>query len=190
MGKGPASAIGCAATLAIGLWAGAVWAQDAAPAAAPAPAVSPILTLDQDALYTQTLYGKALRAQIASQVAKLDAQSRSMDAALEAEERDLTQKRTEMTAEDFAPLAAAFDKKAQELRAQNAAAIDALRLKEQEGRKQFFTTASQVLGDFMVERGAAAIIDKGAVIVSLRGLDVTDEVVARIDAVLGDGTQK
>jgi len=152
-------------------------------------AMSPILTLDQDALYQRSLYGKALRAQIAEEVAMLETDSRRIDAELEAEERALTQKRSEMIAADFAPLAAAFDKKAQDLRAQNAAAVEALRLKEQDGRKEFFTVAAQVLGDFMVERGAAAIIDKGAVIVSLRGLDVTDEVVTRIDDVLGDGTK-
>ena len=154
------------------------------------PQTSPILTLDQDALYQRSLYGKALRAKIAEDVAKLDSESRRIDAELEAEERALTQKRSEMSAADFAPLAAAFDKKAQKMRAENAAAVAALRQKEQDGRKEFFTVAAQVLGDFMVERGAAAILDKSAVIVSLRGLDVTDAVVARIDEVLGDGTKK
>ncbi len=177
--------LGLAAVIAASLPAGQIQAQSS-PAALDA---SPILTLDQDALYQRSLYGKALRAKIAQEVAKLDADSRRVDAELEAEEHALTQKRGQMLAADFAPLAAAFDKKAQELRAQNAAAVEALRLKEQDGRKEFFTVAAKVLGDFMVERGAAAIIDKGAVIVSLRGLDVTDAVVARIDEVLGDGTK-
>ena len=180
-----ARAWGVAAVIAAAVPAGGSLAQSS-PAA---QATSPILTLDQDALYQRSLYGKALRAKIAEEVAKLDAESRRIDAELEAEERALTQKRGDMMAADFAPLAAAFDKKAQELRAQNAAAVEALRLKEQDGRKEFFTVAAQVLGDFMVERGAAAILDKGAVIVSLRGLDVTDAVVARIDDVLGDGTK-
>jgi Skp family chaperone for outer membrane proteins len=183
-----------------GRFARAIWLAAAVLTGAPAwpvlaqgvPAVqatSPILTIDQDALYQRSLYGKALRARVAEDVAKLEADSRRIDAELEAEERALTQKRSEMIAADFAPLAAAFDKKAQDLRAQNAAAVQALRLKEQDGRKEFFTVAAKVLGDFMVERGASAIIDKGAVIVALRGLDVTDEVVARIDEVLGDGTK-
>ena len=181
---GPTRAVALALLLGGSLLAGAAFAQEAA------PTPSPILTLDQEALYARSQFGQALRAKIADEAAKLEADSRNMDAELEAEERALTQKRAEMTAEDFAPLAADFDKKAQDLRAQNAAAIDALRAKEQGGRKEFFTAASQVMGDFMVERGAAAIIDKGAVIVSLRGLDVTNDVIARIDAVLGDGTKK
>ena len=187
MRLGLARAFGWAVALVFCLLSGAGLAQDAP--AAPA-ATSPILILDQNALYERSLYGKSLRARIAEDVAKLEAESRSKEAELEAEERDLTEKRAQMSAEDFAPLAAAFDAKAQAMRAENAAAIDALRAKDAEGRKEFFITASEVLGDFMVEQGASAIVDKGAVIVSLRGLDVTDAVIARIDAVLGDGSQK
>ena len=173
------------AAITAGLSAGQLLAQSG-PAA---QATSPILTIDQEAFYQRSLYGKALRARVAEDAAKLEADTRRIDAELEAEERALTQKRSEMLAADFAPLAAAFDKKAQELRARNAAAVEALRVQELDGRTEFFTVAARVLGDFMVERGASAIIDKGAVIVALRGLDVTDEVVARIDEVLGDGTK-
>jgi Skp family chaperone for outer membrane proteins len=151
------------------------------------PASTPILTLDQDALYLRSLYGQALRARIAEEVAKVEEQTRRIDAELEAEERELTQKRSEMTLEEFAPLARAFDDKVQRLRAENLAATETVRKKEQEGRAEFIAVASEVVGDYMVERGAVAIIDKGAVIVSLLGLDVTDAVVARIDQVLGNG---
>lgn len=181
-----ACGFGAGLVLAIAFGLGAAQGQEAGAAQ---PTV-PILTLDQDALFTRSLYGQALRAQLEAEASALEAESRRIDAELSAEELALTQKRKEMSAQDFAPLAAAFDQKAQRLRAENAAAIEALRAKEQAGRREFFATASEILGDFMVERGAAAIIDKGAVIVSLRGLDVTDAVIARIDAVLGDGAQK
>jgi Skp family chaperone for outer membrane proteins len=165
-----------------------VFAQAADLAPAQTAARSPILTLDQEALYDRSLFGQALRARVTAAVAEIEAQSRATDAQLEAEERALTVQRAGMTPEEFAPLAAAFDQKVQRLRAENAAAADAVRVLEQQGRQEFIAAAAQVIGDYMVERGAAAIIDKGAVIVSLLGLDVTDEVVARIDAVLGDGS--
>jgi Skp family chaperone for outer membrane proteins len=160
-----------------------------APPDAQAVGALPILTLDQDALYARSQYGQALRARIARAVAEVEAQSRRIDAQLEAEERALTLQRAQMTPQDFAPLAAAFDVKVQRLRAENDAAEDAVREAEQQGRQEFIAAAAQVVGDYMVERGAAAIIDKGAVIVSLLGLDVTDDVVMRIDAVLGAGAQ-
>lgn len=183
MGKTLARACAVALTLAVAGGTGVLRAQDTAAL----PSASPILTLDQDAIYARSMFGQALRARVADEVAKLEAQSRIIDAELEAEERALTKKRSEMPAEEFAPLAIAFDEKAQRLRVQNADAIEVVRRKEQEGRQKFIAAALQVVGDYMVERGAVAIIDKGAVIVSLLGLDVTDEVVARIDAVLGNG---
>jgi hypothetical protein len=44
------------------------------------------------------------------------------------------------------------------------------------------------LGDLMREAGAVAIFDQKTVILSLRGVDITDAAIARIDAVLGDGS--
>jgi Skp family chaperone for outer membrane proteins len=170
-----------AVAMAVCLPAAPLFAQDAA------PLVSPILTLDQDALYARSQYGQALRARLNEAFIKVEAESRRIDAELEAEERALTVQRGQMSQAEFAPLAAAFDEKVRKLRAENAAAADSLRQKEQEGRQEFIATAAQIIGDYMVERGAVAIIDKDSVIVSLLGLDVTDEVVERIDTALGAG---
>ena len=40
----------------------------------------------------------------------------------------------------------------------------------------------------MSDLGAVAIIDRGALIISLERFDITDEAIARIDQVLGDGS--
>ncbi len=146
-----------------------------------------ILSLDQDALFAKSKYGQLLRAQLSAEAAEVEAESRRLDAELEAEEQSLTQKRAQMTPESFAPLAAAFDEKVQRLRAEREAAAADLRARETAGRQVFFETAAQVIGDFMVERGAVVIINKDAIIVSLSSLDVTDAVIARLDAALEIG---
>lgn len=166
---------------AVGLHAPKLGAQDISAAGAP------ILSLDQEALYGRSQFGLALRAELEALSAEVEAESRRLDRELEAEERALTQKRSEVTPQAFAPLAAAFDAKVQRLRTEREAAADDLRAREVAGRQRFFEAAAQVIGDYMVERGAVAIIDKSAIIVSLSSLDVTDDVVARLDAVLGDG---
>lgn len=148
---------------------------------------SPILLLDQDALFKRSKFGQALRAELTAQAASVESDTRRLDAELEAEERSLTEKRAQMSPENFAPLAAAFDQKVQRLRAEREAAAAELRAREVAGRQKFFETAAKVIGDFMVEKGAVAIIDKGAVIVSLSSLDVTDAVIAKLDEVLGNG---
>lgn len=148
---------------------------------------SPIVTLDQEKLFNGTRYGRALQAELDAQAAALVAENRKIDAALEAEETDLTNQRATLTPEVFRPLADAFDVKANELRnAQDAKSRELSRLRDQQ-RLDFFNNIGPIIGDYMVERGAVAVLDKASVIVSLGSVDITQEIVARIDQRLGDG---
>jgi Skp family chaperone for outer membrane proteins len=148
-----------------------------------------IVTLDQDQLYLGTQYGRALQAKFESESAALLAENRKIDAGLEAEERELTTKRTTMTAQDFRPLAEAFDNKANDLRkAQDVKSTELAKSRDAD-RQAFFQAVAPILGDYMVERGAVAILDKSAIVVSLGSIDITKEVIARIDTRLGDGSK-
>ena len=149
---------------------------------------SAIVTLDQDQLYLGTQYGRALQTKFEAESKALLAENRKIDAALEAEERALTDKRATMTALEFRPLADAFDKKANDLRkAQDAKSTDLAKSRDVD-RQAFFQAVGPILGDYMVERGAVAILDKSAIVVSLGSIDITTEVIALIDARLGDGS--
>ncbi|MDZ7906680.1 MAG: OmpH family outer membrane protein [Cypionkella sp.] len=161
-----------------------VWAQDTG---GQDVALSPILSLDQERLFSDSKFGQALRAELDAQSAKVEAESRKIDGELETEERALTQKRSILPPEEFAPLAVEFDAKVERLRAEREAAVEDLRAREVAGRQRFIQTATQVIGDYMVERRAVAIIDKNAVIVSLRNMDVTNDIIEKLDAILGDG---
>lgn len=149
---------------------------------------SSVVTIDQEQIYTGTAYGKALQAAFEVETAALIAENRKIDAALEAEERGLTDQRATMTAEAFRPLAEAFDKKANELRNAQEVKSRELTRNRDEKRQTFFQNVAPILGDYMVERGAVAILDKGAIVVSLGSIDITDAVIARIDETLGDGS--
>lgn len=150
---------------------------------------SAIVTLDQEQLFLGTKYGRALQAKFEAESAALLAENRKIDAALEAEERDLTDKRATMTAQAFRPLADAFDKKANELRSAQDAKSSTLGKSRDADRQSFFQAVAPILGDYMVERGAVAILDKSAIVVSLGAIDITKEVIARIDTKLGDGSK-
>lgn len=146
-----------------------------------------IVTLDQDQVYLGTKYGRALQAKFEAESAALLAENRKIDSALEAEERALTDRRATMTAQDFRPLAEAFDNKANELRKAQEAKATTLAKARDADRQEFFQAVAPILGDYMVERGAVAILDKSAIVVSLGAIDITKEVIARIDTRLGDG---
>ena len=148
-----------------------------------------IVTLDQDQLYLGTQYGRAVQAKFEADSAALLAENRKIDAGLEAEERDLTTKRATMTAQEFRPLAEAFDNKANELRTAQDIKSTELAKSRDADRQAFFQAVAPILGDYMVERGAVAILDKSAIVVSLGAIDITKEVIARIDSRLGDGSK-
>lgn len=172
-----------AALLALGLAASGA-AQTVAAGVTAAPT---ILTLDQDRLYAESRFGQALEKRSADAVAKLAAENRQIEADLAAEEKALTDKRATLSAEEFKPLAEAFDAKVERIRAEQEAKSQALQSARDEGRKTFFQAVLPVLADLMRQRGALAILNKQAVILSFDAVDVTEAAIAAIDAKLGAG---
>lgn len=151
---------------------------------------SALLTIDQERLFVESLFGKAALAREAAAARELEAENARIEAELIAEEQDLTERRATLSAEDFAGLAAAFDEKVVAIRAaQDAKARDLARAREAD-RQAFFRAAIPVLGDLLVERKALAIIDKSALILSLTAIDATDAAIARVDAVLPSGADR
>ena len=149
---------------------------------------APLLIVDRNRLLAETLFGKALEAQFEADSKALIAENLRLEQALEAEERDLTERRATLPAEEFQTLAAAFDRKTEEIRTAQDAKSRAITSRREEQRQLFLQAAVPVLAALMREAGAIAIFDKDLVILSFRGADITDEAIARIDEVLGDGT--
>lgn len=169
--------------------AGAALVGAGAPAAAQSLGTTPqILTLDQDRLYTDSLFGKAMEARALAASRVLAAENRQIEADLAAEEADLTKKRATMPAASFQTLADAFDAKVEKLRADQAAKADALKAERDAGRKTFFQAAVPVLGDLMHDIGALAILNHDAVVLSFDSIDVTDRAIKALDEKLGDGS--
>jgi Skp family chaperone for outer membrane proteins len=171
-----------AAVLALGLAVAPVLAQERM------VVPSPVLTIDQEALFQRSAYGLRVQADVEEASAALAAENRRIEAELEAEERRLTAERPGMDPAAFRELAAAFDARVVEIRrTQDQKARDLGRLTD-EGRQEFFRAAVPVLTALVRERGAVAILDSRAVILSAESIDITEEAIHRIDAALGDGS--
>ena len=160
--------------------------QEVAPAAQ-IPAAQ-ILTLDKERLFSGSAFGQAITGAVEMEVAALTAENRRIDAALEAEERDLTARRPGMTPAEFRILADAFDEKVTALRAAQDAKSKALTRMRDDGRKRFFAAAVPILAALMRDMGALAILSNEAVILSFDRIDMTDAATARLNAALGDGS--
>ena len=146
-----------------------------------------ILTLDQDRLYSNSLYGKALEAKSLAATQDLAVQNRKIEADLSAEEADLTAQRPTVTAAEFARLAADFDTRVEKIRAEQEAKAQQLLTDRDAGRKQFFDVAVPLLAELMRKLGAYAILNRSSVVLSFDSIDVTDRAIAVLDAQLGNG---
>lgn len=140
-----------------------------------------VVTLNQEKLFQETTYGKAVIARFDADKSALQAENRRIEAELEAEERELTKQRAEMPPEAFTPLAAAFDSKVVAIRERQDRKSEALALWREQGRQEFFKAAASVLADLLAETGAVAILANDAVVLSLSSADITDLAIQRID---------
>lgn len=153
----------------------------------PPPLRSPILTVDEERLFTESRFGKAILAARDADAAGLIAENRKIEADLEAEERSLTDQRQKMTKAEFAPLSEAFNAKVEGIRKAQDAKSQELTQRFDDQRRRFSDAAVPVLGQVMTERGALAIVSKRAILIGAENVDITVEAIARLDAALGDG---
>jgi Skp family chaperone for outer membrane proteins len=156
--------------------------QDAAPTAPMA-----VLTLDKDRLFSGSRFGARTIEAVEEQARALQAENRRIEADLEAEEKSLTERRSALSPEAFRTEADAFDAKVKGIRAAQEAKARDLAAQRDAARQVFLQASAPVLAQILQERGAVAILDRSAIILSFDRADVTDLAIARIDSVLVDG---
>ncbi|ADO42689.1 outer membrane chaperone Skp [Ketogulonicigenium vulgare Y25] len=151
---------------------------------------SPILTLDTERLYAESLFGQDVRIEYDRQGEALAAQNRQIEADLTAEEQSLTEARAAMEPTDFRAAADAFDAKVQQIRIEQDAKQEDLQDILTRGREQFLVLVTQDLiglmaetgaAGVMAETGAAVILDRRSVFLSAGVVDVTDEAIERVN---------
>ncbi len=147
-------------------------------------APAPVLTLDQDRFFLQSDFGRAAIEREQAETAALEQENNRIEAELVAEEQALTDQRGALSSADFSARAAAFDDKVERIRAEQDAKARSIVEKRDVERQEFLRLAAPVLGELLSERKAAAILDKGLVIVSLSAVDITDEAIAKLNAAL------
>ena len=157
----------------------------------PAPArggvISPVLTIDSERLFRDSAFGQRVTREIEVESEQLATENREIEAALEAEERELTEKRSQMKPAQFRLLADAFDEKVQRTRAEQAAKNRALSEALDLERERFLSAAAPVLEQLMRNSDAAVILERRRVFVSSSVIEVTDEAIALLNEAIGTG---
>ena len=157
------------------------------PAATQGLDAAPLLVIDQERLYSESRFGRRVVSEIEDRSAALAAENREIEAELVAEERDLTERRATLPPEEFRALADAFDQKVQRVRQEQDAKSEEISEFRDRERQAFIELIGPVLAEILRDRGASVILERRAVFVVSEAIDVTDEVIERIDRSVGDG---
>ncbi len=168
----------------IAVVAGLVLALATSAPAQDAPPTNGVLLLDQDRLFSDSRFGQRILADLDAKTKELQAENRKLEADLEAEEKSLTERRATLPTDEFRKLADAFDAKVKGIRTARDSKSNDLTAQREAARKTFIQTAVPILAEILRERGAAAIIDRSAVVLSFDRIDITDLAIARVDALL------
>lgn len=149
---------------------------------------SPVLTIDPERLYAESLFGQRIADQVRAEAEALDRENQRIEAALTEEERSLTLRRPSMPIEEFRAAADDFDARVQAIRQAQDAKERSLQQTLAEGQGAFLEAASPILGEIMLEAGAAVILDRRSVFLGVGAVDITDRAIAEVNARLGDGS--
>ena len=155
----------------------------AAPLAAQAPPnPAPFLYINQEQILTGSKTGQALLAEEERQRDALRAEARALDQSFEAEELRLTEQRPTLPPEEFRKLSDAFDARVVQARRDQDARAEALAQEFDQRRRQFYARVAPILVTLMDRYQAKAIFDETSVLLADQSLNITEAVIAEIDA--------
>ena len=160
---------------------GAVFVFQSAPPLAAQQDVSPVLTIDQDRLFSETVLGAEARAEIERQAQDLATENARIESELIAEEGELTEQRATMDPVAFRQLADEFDQRVQTIRAEQDEKVRQLGRLRDEARAEFFNEIGTILSEIVREKGALVVLDRRQVILSADRIDITDEAILRVN---------
>jgi Skp family chaperone for outer membrane proteins len=143
---------------------------------------APFLLLNQERILTGSRTGQAMLREEEAARDALRAEARDIDRRFEEEERQLTEMRGSVDAEEFRRIADAFDARVVEARREQEARSSNLVFEFEQRRRQFFAEVAPILVTLLSRYGAHAIFDESSVLVADQSLNITDAVIAEIDA--------
>lgn len=151
------------------------------------PGANGILTVEPDRLYSESMFGQKIEAELEQARSALIAENQELDASLSEEEASLAERRPTMPPDEFRQLADAFDEKVQGIRETQENKSKELTQRREASRQEFFSKVIPILAEITEARGAVAVLERRVVLLAADSIDITDQAIARIDAQFGDG---
>lgn len=167
----------------------------ATPAPAPAPVADPprqavamgVLVLDVDQAYGASAWGRRAQGDLEAAAREIEAENVRLEDQLTAEEQALTAERDSLPPAEFRARAEAFDIRAQNIRRERRQVAVDLGSRAQADRNAFLEATLPVIAAIMQERNAGVVLDRRQTLAAINAVDITEELVLRMDETIGDG---
>jgi|TARA_B110001450_G_C17659048_1_gene496436 Skp family chaperone for outer membrane proteins len=148
--------------------------------------LSSIAVLDQESLFTKSIWGKDILKKIEIRVANLATENRSIEKLLEDEELFLTKKRKIIPKEEFDILSIQFDTKVKKIREEQAEKQRQINNFLNDNKNLFFKKITPILLSFIDELGIEVLLNKDTVALASTGSDITKAAIVKINNQLAD----
>lgn len=145
--------------------------------------------LDQERMYTMSLFGQRVRAEVQAAYQALEQENDALLADLSAREEELTDLRSTLPPEEFRSLADAFDADVEEIRTSQDRKLREINGYQEQEEQRFFAAASPLISALAREAGLQVLLDKRNVILVDPASELTDQLVLRLNQLLGTGAE-
>lgn len=153
---------------------------------APARAASSIVVVDVERVFAESASGKSLLATLRPQADRLKARQTTLQEQFAKEEQALQQAAQAKTLTQDVLETRARDVRQREQTAQTelAGGQRSLQTSNQTGQQQILDAMNPIVTAIMRERGASVALQRGATLQMAAGLDVTPDIISRLDRAL------
>ncbi|MBA4489728.1 OmpH family outer membrane protein [Paracoccus sp. S1E-3] len=147
-----------------------------------------VLVLDVDQAYESSAWGRRAKAEIEAAAREIEADNRRLEAQLTSEEQALTAERVTLAPDAFRRKAEEFDARAQTIRRERAQVARDLGSRAEADRNAFLNASLPAVTALMQEHQAAVVLDRGQTLLAATSIDITTQLVERMDATVGAGS--
>lgn len=141
-----------------------------------------VLVIELERVFADSQAGQQMTESLRQQHDVFRASVARIQDELVAEEQSLTNQRASMSPKDFRILADSFDSKVRRIRLESDAKEAAFVTAGENARRQFNASVMPILEELRIERGAAMVVERRSIYVMDPSVDITQEVIARLDA--------
>ncbi len=145
-----------------------------------------VYTIDMSKLIKQTKIGKKIILEDNISRQKLQSENEKLEAELLLEEKELSEIRETLTADEFRLKAQEFDKKVTIIRTEQGQKEQDLIVENRKNESEFFKKIYPLLYGLLLERGGSILIDQSNAVLWDSSVDLTIDAINLIDRVLGD----